>query len=187
MGSLNGAFSWGGGGGVCREAVNWTLCLVLAFSRLAEDIQFGQLARVKGLVRGCGIRPNELGWICALDQKFRGLAGNQLQSFLLQHLIRYWLPVILRSCQLDGCLPFPPVPALDRGHTEVVHCYGSRLDEREQGLSRSKSVHVTPCWMWNFTLCSPVFSESCFMTPDVNLINSCYISTTWHTLIEAWV
>lgn len=59
MGSLSRAFSWGLGVG--GGAVNWTLCLVLAFSRLVEDIQFGQLAGVKGLVHGCGIRPNELG------------------------------------------------------------------------------------------------------------------------------
>lgn len=43
------------------KAVNWTLCLVPAFSRLAEDSQFGQLAGAKGLVCGCGIWPNELG------------------------------------------------------------------------------------------------------------------------------
>lgn len=43
------------------KAVNWTSCLVPAFSGLAEDSQFGQLAGAKGLVCGCGIRPNELG------------------------------------------------------------------------------------------------------------------------------
>lgn len=38
----------------------------------------------------------QMSWdeICALDQQFRGLASNQPQPFLLQHLIGYWLPVL---------------------------------------------------------------------------------------------